>query len=43
MWCNSEREARQRFGEYRRILESHTLIITRVELLSPAGQKITAV
>src|SRR5579864_2531993 len=35
IWCNSEGEARQRFGEYRRILESHTLVITRVELLGP--------
>jgi len=43
IWCTSEREARLRFGEYRRIFESHTLIITRVELLSPSGEKITSV
>ena len=43
IWCTSEREARLRFGEYRRIFESHTLIITRVELLSPSGRKITSV
>jgi hypothetical protein len=43
IWCNSEGEARQRFGEYRRILESHTLIITRVELLAPSGEKTTTV
>jgi hypothetical protein len=43
IWCNSEGEARQRFGEYRRILESHTLIITRVELLGPSGETITTV
>jgi hypothetical protein len=43
IWCNSECEARQRFGEYRRILESHTLIISRVELLAPSGEKTTTV
>jgi hypothetical protein len=43
IWCNSEGDARQRFGEYRRILESHTLVITRVELLGPSGETITTV
>ncbi len=38
IWCKSEGEARQIFGDYRRILESHTLVITRVELLGPSGE-----
>ena len=43
LWCNSEKEACQRFGEYKRILESHTLIITRVELVSPSRNEMRAV
>ena len=43
IWCNSEGEARQRFGEYRRILESHTLIISRVELLAPSGESVSGI
>jgi|GraSoiStandDraft_60_1057301.scaffolds.fasta_scaffold378984_1 hypothetical protein len=38
LWCNSQREARHRFGEYRRTVESHTLTITEAELLSPSGR-----
>jgi hypothetical protein len=43
VWCHSEDEARRCFGEYRRILESHTQIITKVELLAPSGEQITTV
>jgi hypothetical protein len=41
IWCKSEGEARQRYGEYRRILESHTLIVTTAELVGPSGETIT--